>query len=179
MSLYEIHEAMSPYAKERGARWVAWDSILLPKVLGSYLLESRYIVLLRCYIRKAFALSISGRGGRLGKGEGGLYGMETRRGVALGGVRGIRSFTSFMGKEVWSWLFNSLLYLRCTTIAVIRFQVCRLYYYFSCCDIFCLRWRCGCGLSCLMLDIWPHVAQYETDIRVQCLDVGVHVQSIV
>lgn len=71
MSLYEIHEAMSPYAKERGPRWVAWGSIWLPKVLDSYLLESRYVVLLRCYIKKAFALSISGWGGRLGEKGGG------------------------------------------------------------------------------------------------------------
>lgn len=28
------------------------------------------------------------------------------------------------------------------------------------------------GLSCLMLDIWPHVVEYETDIRVRCVDVG-------
>lgn len=69
MSLYEIHEATSPFAKERRAQVVVWGSIFTAKSLGSYILESWYIVLLRCYIRKAFPLSISGREERLEGGD--------------------------------------------------------------------------------------------------------------
>lgn len=159
---------------------VAWGSILLSKVLALTFLRAWYIVLLRCYIRKAFALSISGRGGRLGRGWKGEGVREV--GEIDGYRRGSGAFESH--GQGSAWLFNSLLYLRCISIVAIEFPGCRLYhhYYSSCCGIF--GGVCGCGfgfgfgygLSCLMLDIWLHVAQYETDIRVRCFDVGLHVR---